>query len=1460
MSFSLLSALTAYMPRDRAAVILDAKRPFSTDGVALIADISGFTPLTEALTQGLRSDLGAEELTRALDTVFTPLITEIHAFQGSVLKFGGDALIVWFGRARRGRRTTVIRRALMAAWRMQQVMQTHGMVPTPIGPVTLRMKIGMAYGPVKRFRLGLPEYGYEDVLVGATLDRMAAAEHQAEPGDIMLDAATWRQVQKDVAVAAWRDGAVVVKELLRPIRPFPWPPFSWTDERESALRQAMAPYVPDTIYETLIAGREQVAELKPVISLFVQFHGLDYDADPHVGHKLQTYFTAAQEVVNRYGGRLNRLITGDKGSLIHIIFGAPRSVEEQEARAVRCALDLQTVCGQLPFITMQRIGLTGGRVFAGPVGSPVRHDYTTMGDAINLSARLMQAAAADQVLLTGEVRAQLGAEFRLDDLGLIQVKGKTESIHIFAAVGIQAQSRPSHAVRLPLLLGREQETAVLQTQVTQLQNGRGRVVILTGDVGLGKTVLLDYLYNWSETQWRTGHTPGLWATGINLAYEQTISGYLFISVLRDLLQLPSGVAPEQTSQRLYEFCRDLFGAEQVEAAYPYLARFMGLPLPEDAAIRLAGMSGESLRWQLFQLVPNLFRRLCQRQPVVLALDDVQWGDPTSLQLVQALLPLTTEAPLLLIVALRSEGRDRIAVQNPIVLVLKELDRKTAVSLIRHHAPNLPSGIVDYLVEKGGGNPLFLVEMVRTLRAQGLLDTHIDLAAVQLDALDLPNSVQGLLLAQLDRLAVQARHTLQLASVIGKTFLHKVLAVISGAEQQLQQVLAELEEQDYIQEAEATNLGLAHRFRHILIQESAYNTLLHERRRDYHRQVAQTLERLFPAQVVEQAGLLAHHYERAGDVETAVMYLLQTADEARVLYAHEEAQALYNHVLTLLTQSAAANTLPNLNRQATTLLKLAQVFANQQAFAQAQTYYEQAFALLDRLRQQQLTLPRHRDHVFRWGVLPEYVERFDPGQMISVENSHLIANLFEGLVELDDAWNVIPAVARRWTVMDDGKTYLFELKPDLRWSDGVPLTAYDFVYAWRRNLDPATNLELAPQLFVVEGAEAVHQGVQGSAAGLGIVARSAHTLEIRLTQPTSSFLYQLADHITFPQPAHAVTALAEAWCLPQNLVCNGAFKPHKSNGQVQFVVNEQYRGFSRSNLARIDFHLAHPSLENYAAAEIDWCRLDDQSDVIRPDTTGEIFRVQDPAFFAVAFSCQSSPFHLWAARAAFAHCIDKEALVAEVWGNVQRAATGGVIPPGIPGHSPEISLPFHPQKGRVLWSEARKALSVLPTTMTLGVLPGFQRTPQFLQRVWKDFLGVDVRIVQDISAEELVGGLQQGAFQLALVGYYLSYPDPADILQGLFYSESPLNFFGWHSEAFDTTLDQAAKAKEVWKRFAYYHEADKILVAADIGVVPLYYLQASGVLRHRFQLADTPTVIRSQGIKFKNIQVVQERTD
>lgn len=1460
MTVALLPALAAYIPRDRVEHILRPDTLLPEEGVALIADISGFTPLTEALTQGLSPDQGAEELTRALSGVFTPLIAEIEAFRGSVIKFGGDALIVWYPREHGVRRAAVIRRALTSAWRMQQAIRIHGQVPTPIGIITLKMKIGLTYGSIKRFNLGLPQYGYEDVLGGATLDRMAEAEHHANSGDIMLDRATLAALPEAITVAEWRDDFAVVGRLLRPARPKPWPPLQWHPRAEKALVERLIPYVPPQIYETLAAGRAQVAELKPVVSLFVQFHGLDYDADPEIGPKLQTYFSTAQQAAVRYGGRVNRLITGDKGSLIHVIFGAPRSVEEQETRAIRCALDLQAECGGLPFIAMQRIGVTSGRVFAGPIGSPDRRDYTTMGDSINLSARLMQNAADDQILLEKGVRDVLGPEFDLADLGTIRVKGKAQPIPVFAALAVRTglgESEPRRFRRVRPIFGREREMAQLQRNLEKLAAGQGGVITLIGEVGMGKTHFLDFLRFRTETE-------TAWAGGISLAYGSALSGYLFISVLRDLMDLPVGAGPDESSRHVRAFCADLFGPARLEATYPYLARFMGLPLDDELARRLEGLSGESFRWQLFEVTRELLVQLSHRHALALALDDLQWADPTSLQLIETILPLTTRHPIILLLAMRPERDSRVwalrqyLLEQPdspelLDLTLDSLEPASAAALVAHTAPDLPERLVAYLVEKSGGNPLFLVEMIRSLRSQGFLSGDIDLSEITPESLNIPDSVHGLLLAQIDRLAVEARHTLQMASVIGETFFTQVLAVLTAGEEDLSRQMATLEADRYVLPGATTDLGPTYAFRHSLIQESAYSTLLYERRRAYHRQVAESLERFFPGRIAEQSGLLAYHYERASDFEQAIYYHLQTADQARLLYANEEAEMLYERVLRLLDEQEAAGGPANPERRAKTYLKLAQVRANQLDFEGAQEFYNQAFELLEQFDQNHLS-DLGDGQEFRWGVYDHGPLLLDPGLLEVFDESVIVEHLFEGLVEIDTELNVIPAAARRWQVDKDGLRYRFELRPNLQWSDGAPLTAHDFVFAWHRNLHPDTSAAYAHLLYIVQGAEEFHQGQQADPDNIGIKAVDDLNLEIHLKTPASYFPYLLTRPITFPQPGHHLKIQGEVWSQPQNLVNNGPFRiAHWQPGQeASLSRNPFYRGLVMGNIGQIRLQFVEPSLDNYLQNQVDWCQINDRADIPLA-YPAESFLIQYITTYFLGFACHTAPFNQKLVRQAFAHCLDREALVGQVWANVQKPAAGGAVPPLMPGHSPELGLRFDPELARSLLRQAGVESGSELSPLTLVVTTGFSQVPQFLQNSWREHLGVDVQIIADLPPEETASKIAEGSAHISLDGWEMDYPDPDGILRLCFYSTSPFNYFGWRHQQFDQWVEQAASLTKPSERFQLYHQADNLLVAEEAAIVPLYYWQGYGLLRPEFKIEGAAKVLRGGTFKFKNIQ-------
>jgi oligopeptide transport system substrate-binding protein len=466
------------------------------------------------------------------------------------------------------------------------------------------------------------------------------------------------------------------------------------------------------------------------------------------------------------------------------------------------------------------------------------------------------------------------------------------------------------------------------------------------------------------------------------------------------------------------------------------------------------------------------------------------------------------------------------------------------------------------------------------------------------------------------------------------------------------------------------------------------------------------------------------------------------------------------------------------------------------------------------------------------------------------------NLFEGLVELDAELNIIPAVAQRWQIDQKGKRYKFQLRPNLTWSDDSPLTAHDFVFAWRRNLNPAIEADMAYQLYVVEGAEAFHQGHNTDPASVAVTALDDLNLEINLKVPTGYFLYLLAHPITYPQPAHIIQENPVGWSKPVDLVCNGPFKvvAWDERQEIRLGKNTFYRGFASGNLDKVNLYFIDPglSLDYYLNHKIDWCRVDNRPDLPK-HYPQESHLIQYLTTYFLSFACHCPPFNQKLVRQAFVMAIDQKELVNQVWSGVQKPALGGVIPPGMPGHSPEIGLAFDPQAAQSLLQEAGFNSGADLPPLTLVTLPGLSTTPYYLQQNWQQYLGAKVQVIENMSNDDIFTNLKQGSVHFALIGWDVDYPDPDNILRVFFHSANPyMDYLGWQNKTFDSLVEQAVSSTDHQKRLSLYHQADKILVAEDTAVGPLYYWQAHGLLRSGFKIEGAGKIIRGGIFKLKDI--------
>jgi class 3 adenylate cyclase len=357
-----IDAYGSYLPWDRRLAEVEGRQlPERSSGSALFADISGFTPLTAALTRTLGLRRGAEELPRHLNRVYDALIEQVHAFGGSVIGFSGDAITCWFDRDDG-------RLAVACALQMQVAMEAFAHVPLPDGTnVELAAKVAVSRGPMRRFAVGDPDIQRMDVIAGETVARLAAAEGQAQRGEVVLDEQTAVGLQEGLGIREWRNRAGVRVAVVGSQPATDGPPVGRSADAITAAAMAAGPgdaadgdklraWLLPTVFERLQAGQgEFLTELRSATALFLSFTGIDYDGDDQAGAKLDAFVRWVQAEAKRLDGALIQLTIGDKGSYLYLNFGAPRSHEDDAVRAAAMALVLQSPPAELGFVREIRI-------------------------------------------------------------------------------------------------------------------------------------------------------------------------------------------------------------------------------------------------------------------------------------------------------------------------------------------------------------------------------------------------------------------------------------------------------------------------------------------------------------------------------------------------------------------------------------------------------------------------------------------------------------------------------------------------------------------------------------------------------------------------------------------------------------------------------------------------------------------------------------------------------------------------------------------------------------------------------------------------------------------------------------------------------------------------------------------------------------------------------------------------
>lgn len=957
----LLEATTSHLPASlveqvqRNPVAGQAGGRF-VQGTLLFADISGFTAMSERLSMIGRE--GAEEVTAVVNRYFDVMLTILKEYKGELIRFGGDALLGLFEEGQ-GRYNSATQ-AAQAAVKMQAAMGQFAQTKTSQGTFSLQMSVGVHRGLFFAAQLGSVER-MEYALFGADVNATAAIESAAMAGQIMLDEATFLAIDTDLLCTAVPSPEYPQYRLLQyidlpPLLPpeismdthFPLAASLGRIRRTLDRLEALTPYLPAGLLARLISDPRASSlkgEHRLVANLFANVDGLGEmvealgaERGAEIVAALNFYFMKMAAALRPYGGVINKMDLYDHGDKLMVIFGAPVAHEDDAERAVRAALAMQTafaeVAAQLPLqvglpdlAMQQRIGISYGYVFAGYVGSSWRHEYTVMGDEVNLAARLMSAAAAGDVVVSENVHRHVQkTAVVLEPRGAVRLKGKSQPAPIFAATGLRQMAEPMRDLRgmNSPLVGREAQWKLLADCVRELVGGNGRIVTIIGEAGVGKSRLARDLFD--AVQNKTLTTADIrWVSCRSLSYTESVTFAPMQEMLQKLLGVPLGMAEAAMMVHVRQALAALMGEDDAESSLPYVANFLNLPLDEVLQKKIRFLDGQALQQRTFVALRMVIASAAGQRPLILFFDDMHWMDHASLDLLEYLMPMVRQIPLVLVLLMRPEREKgcwqmrRSAEQNFATqhteIGLYGLSRLATQQMLLNLIPvtSWPPGVADLILNRVEGNPLYLEEVVRSLMNDGLLTRQADSRwqfSETVTTISVPDTLEGVLMARLDRLEELCRWTVQVAAVVGRSFPEDVLShtTTQMAEVPMVEFLTQLQLVEIIRQAQQKPEVL-YAFIHSLMQEVSYGSLAVSARREYHRHIAQYLEdsRTQGWERTESlSALIAHHAYEGEDWPRALRYQMQAGQQALNLFANQEAVDHYQKALACVAHLPAAD--------------------------------------------------------------------------------------------------------------------------------------------------------------------------------------------------------------------------------------------------------------------------------------------------------------------------------------------------------------------------------------------------------------------------------------------------------------------------------------------------------------------------------------------------------------------------
>ena len=682
-------------------------------------------------------------------------------------------------------------------------------------------------------------------------------------------------------------------------------------------------YTPEFLADKILTTRSSIEGERKLVTVFfadvANFTSISEKLDPEEVHRIMDgTFMILMNEIHKVEGTVNQF-TGDG---VMALFGAPVAHEDHALRACYASLSIQkSIQGYADIIKdgyevdfSLRMGLNSGPVIVGSIGDDLRMDYTAIGDTANLAARMASLAKPGSIFVSSNTRKLVKNFFIFEPLGKIDVKGKDEPQEAFALINkseVGTRIEASVAKGLTKFVGRKNSMAKIKAVSEKVRSGAGQVVGVVGEAGVGKSRFL------LEFKKLLPQDEIIYLEGRCLHYGGYMAYLPILDILKSCFKITDGDQGFLIKQNIEDNIIKL--DEKLQDTIPAFQELFSLKVESKDFFNL---EPEQKREKTFEAIRELFIRLSQQKFLVLAIEDLHWIDKTSEEFLSYLIGWLANTRILLILLYRSEydhqwGRK----SNYTEIGLNQLGTASSTELVQAllEGGEVAPKLGQLILERAAGNPLFIEEFTHALLENGYIESKDQKYVLSHIASDIqiPENIQGLIAARIDRVEENLKQIMQVASVIGREFAYRILQSTMGINEDLKPHLYNLQSLELIYEK---NLfpELEYIFKHALIQEVAYYSLLASRRKELHSKVGQAMESIFSERLSEFSSIIGGHFLQGERWERAFYFLDKAGDAAARLFAHAEARVHFAHALKAL--SHLENTEDNRRQRVDTIIK------------------------------------------------------------------------------------------------------------------------------------------------------------------------------------------------------------------------------------------------------------------------------------------------------------------------------------------------------------------------------------------------------------------------------------------------------------------------------------------------------------------------------------------------------------